>query len=98
MLYDPAENKAEEINEEMINEMCNFSNMSTANNVVKCSANGEAYKQGGKLEGKASTKEVFEDIDIDLDGEEGTDGKPRFREEIKLPPIYQDIYLFDPND
>ena len=79
--------------------MCNFSNMSSG--------------QGGKLQGgfnqccrleepkknnMMTTKKVVEDFDITLDSDIGTGGRPRFREEIKMPPQYESIDLNDPND
>jgi hypothetical protein len=33
-----------------------------------------------------TTKKVVEDYDIDLDGDQGTNGRPRVKEVIKLPP------------
>ena len=36
-----------EIDEEMIQEMCKFSNMSTSNNVKKCSENGQIMRVNG---------------------------------------------------
>jgi len=46
----------------------------------------------------SETKAVSEDIEISLEGDFGTDGRPRVREEIKLPPNYEIIDLNDPND
>ena len=45
-----------------------------------------------------TTKKVVEDFDVTLDADLGTGGRPRFREEIKLPPQYDAIDLNDPND
>ena len=44
------------------------------------------------------TKNVVEDIAIEMEGEVGTGGRPRVKEEIKLPPNYEEIDLNDPND
>jgi hypothetical protein len=41
---------------------------------------------------------VIEDFDINLDGDVGTGGRPRIKEEEKVPPQYELIYLLDPND
>ena len=41
---------------------------------------------------------MTQDISIDIEGEIGTGGRPRVREEIKLPPNYEEIDLNDPND
>lgn len=88
-----------EIDEELIKEMCQFSNMSTANNVKKQSANGVISRvNGGGLQSSVATKNVVEDFAISLDGDQGTNGRPRVREEIKLPPVYENIDLNDPND
>lgn len=90
-----------ELDEDMIKEMCQFSNMSKGNNVKKCSANGEIQRVNQKAQGlqsSAATKQVVEDIAIDLDGDVGTNGRPRVREEIKLPPNYKEIDIHDPND
>lgn len=43
-------------------------------------------------------KNVFEDFDINLDGDSGKDGRPRVREEEKLLPYYESIDLTDPHD
>lgn len=43
-------------------------------------------------------KNVVEDIAIEMEGEVGTGGRPRVKEEIKLPPNYEEIDLNDPND
>ena len=45
-----------------------------------------------------STKNIVEDYDISLDGDLGTNGRSRIREEVKLPPQYEAIDLNDPND
>lgn len=45
-----------------------------------------------------STKNIVEEYDIQLDNDLGTNGRPRFKEEIKLPPQYEAIDLNDPND
>ena len=45
-----------------------------------------------------STKNIVEDYEIALDEDVGTNGRPRFREEVKLPPQYDAIDLNDPND
>jgi hypothetical protein len=88
-----------EIDEETIKEMCMFSNMSTSNNMKKCSANGTIIRTtGGALQSDMTIKPVVEDIDVCLEGEVGTGGRPRVKEEIKLPPNYAEIDLNDPND
>ena len=40
-----------------------------------------------------TTKKVVEDFNIVLDTDLGTNGRPRFKEEIKLPPQYENIDL-----
>lgn len=45
-----------------------------------------------------STKNVVEENEITLEGDIGTNGRPRVKEEIKLPPNYDIIDLNDPND
>lgn len=85
----------------MIKEMCKFSNLSSSNNQKKSSGNGTIVRVNGGLQSSSkatTTKPVVEDIDIHLDGDEGTGGRPRVREEIKLPPNYSEIDLNDPND
>ncbi len=77
--------------------MCNFNNATTANNILHASENGEPYRRTANLQALCETKAVVEDYDIDIDGEEGTGGRPRFREEVKLPPDYN-IDLNDPDD
>lgn len=92
-------NGSEEIDEELLLEMCRFSNSSTANNQLKSSGlNCVARKNGGLQSGSGKTKNIVEDYDIDLEGDTGTDGRPRVREEVKLPPQYESIDLNDPND
>lgn len=78
--------------------MCAFNNKTTANNVKKCSAPGELQRVGGNKESKMTTKNIVEDFDCDLEGENGTDGKPRFKEEVKIPPDYSLIDLNDHDD
>ena len=86
------------VDDAMLLEMCKFSNMSTANNVKKASGNGTIMRvNGANLQSQGQTKNVFEDIDVTLDGDNGTDGRPRVREVIILPPQYKDIDLNDPN-
>lgn len=91
-----------DIDEELLLEMCKFSNMSTANNLKKASGNGMVERkngnlmQGGLIGGE--TKNVQEDFDIDFEGERGENGRPRYREEEKLPPQYENINLVDPED
>lgn len=91
-----------EIDEELLNEMCKFSSMSTANNLKKQGENGIIERRnGGGLQGGnngGEAKSVVEDFDLNLDGDMGTDGRPRIREEIKLPPNYENIDLFDPKN
>jgi hypothetical protein len=83
----------------MIKEMCKMSNLSTSNNVKKQSENGTiTRKNNGQLQSEVTTKPIVEDFDVTLDGEEGTGGRPRIKEEIKLPPVYESIDLHDPND
>ena len=81
--------------------MCMFSNLSTANNIKLCSGNGIIERKNGRaLQGGnlGEAKSVSEDFDIDLDGEKGENGRPRFKEEEKLPPHYELINLIDPDD
>ena len=65
------------------------------------------HKQGGmigirKVPGRAhlnsGTKEVSEDIDITLDGDLGTNGRPRVKEIEKMPPHYDSVDLNDAFD
>lgn len=81
----------------MLLEMCKFSNMSTSNNVKKASGNGTIVRVGGASGKQSGTKNVVEDIDVSLDGDLGTDGRPRVRDVIILPPQYENIDLNDPN-
>ena len=64
--------------------------MSTANNLKKCSENGMIERRnGGGLQGGlngGASKNIVEDFDINLDGDMGTNGRSRIREEEKLPP------------
>lgn len=84
-----------DVDEEFIKEMCKFSNMSTSNNVKKCSGNTITRVNNQQL---MSTKNIVEDYAIDLEGDNGIDGRPRFKEEVKLPPNYDEIDVMDPND
>ena len=42
--------------------------------------------------------QVKESFSLHLPGEKGTGGRPRIREDIKPPPQYQLIDLFDANE
>ncbi len=77
--------------------MCNFNNSTNANNLLKANEDGAPTKRYNNLQALCETKPVVEDYDIELDGEDGTGGRPRFREEVKLPPDYN-IDLNDPDD
>ena len=71
----------------MIKEMCQFSNLSNSSNTVKlqggiCVRDGPVNPQRALM----TTKKVVEDYNIVVDGDHGTNGRPRFREEIKMPP------------
>jgi len=58
--------------------------MSTANNVKKASASGSIMRvNGANLSSQSQTKNVVEDSEVDLDGDMGTDGRPRVKEEVK---------------
>jgi hypothetical protein len=46
----------------------------------------------------SGAKEVSEDISVDLDGDLGTNGRPRVKEIEKLPPQYDSIDLNDAFD
>jgi hypothetical protein len=83
--------KTIEIDEEMLREMCAFSSMSATSNQKKEGGFQPSTRPPPKdNDGKMSqTKAVVEDIDITLDGDEGTGGRPRFKEEVKLPPQYE---------
>lgn len=74
--------------------MCKFANMSNGNSKALESGMRSEQSQNGLM----TTKKVVEDYDLTLDGDLGTNGRPRFREEIKLPPQYDTIDLNDPND
>ena len=86
-----------EISEDLLREMCDFSNLSTSKGSVKEGGNNN-YRPANKSQGLMSTKNIVEDYEISLDNDLGTDGRPRFKEEIKLPPQYESIDLIDPND
>jgi hypothetical protein len=47
---------------------------------------------------KSNIKEVSEEVDLDFEGEAGSGGRPRVREEVKIPPKYDQIDLNDPDD
>ena len=73
--------------------------MTTANNVKKESGNVRVMRANrGGLQSSMQTKAVVENYDIDLGEDCGTNGRPRVKEEIKLPPQYESIDLNDPND
>lgn len=78
--------------------MCKFSNMTTSNNVKKASGNCVTRVNGPNLHSLAQTKNVVEDISVELEGDIGTDGRPRVREVVKIPPQYESIDLLDPNE
>ena len=84
----------------MLREMCAFSNLSATSNQKKEGGLAPTSRPPkAENDGKMSkTKEVKEDIDLVLDGDMGTGGRPRFKEEVKLPPQYEAIDLNDPND
>jgi hypothetical protein len=79
-----------EINEEMLMEMCKFSNMSTSNSVKKQADNGmiERSNKGYCSGFAAKTTNITEDFDLNIDGDEGVNGRPRVREEEKPDPGY----------
>jgi hypothetical protein len=78
--------------------MCAFSNLSTNKNTVKEGGYPANYRRPTVVEGLQSTKEIVEEYEISLDTDLGTNGRPRVKEEIKLPPQYENIDLNDPND
>lgn len=90
----------EEIDEETLREMIANSNKLAANNLMMEGENGTYYRKNGaeNMHFKSKVKEVTEEYDIDDEGETGTGGKPRVREEIKIPPKYDEIDLNDPDD
>ena len=81
-----AEDKVSEIDEEMLNEMCNFNNATTANNVVQTTDKGEPFRRTANLQALCETRAVVEEFDIYIDGDQGEGGRPRVKEEVKLPP------------
>lgn len=83
--------------EELLNEMCGFSN-STAISNLREDENGNLTRLGPDAGLKSETKKVEEEHEIDLEGDFGTDGRPRVKEEEKLPPNYAMIDLYDPNE
>lgn len=76
--------------------MCAFSQISSTN--TKAKEGGNKFRPPGKKQHLMSTKNISEDYEISLANDQGTDGRPRFKEEIKLPPQYESIDLNDPND
>lgn len=83
----------------MLKEMCSFSNRSTSANVKVRNEQGHIVRKNGGLQGGLNShKKVVEDYQIDLDGDFGENGRPRIKEEVKLPPEYENIDLCDPND
>ncbi len=76
--------------------MCAFSQISTSK--TKAKEGGNNFRPPNKAKALMSTKNIVEDYEISLDNDNGTDGRPRFKEEIKLPPKYEEIDLIDPND
>lgn len=79
--------------------MAAFSNKSGGRAVVRMNADGKmerVYEGNPSL--KCSTKKVREDISLDLDGEHGTGGRPRVKEEVKIPPNYEQVNLIDPDE
>ncbi len=90
--------KASDSDDEFLLEMANFANKSCSNNVVKCSENGGLTRGQGNPDTKCSTKAVVEDYAMDLDGEDGEGGRPRVKPDDRVPPVYAEIDMFDPND
>ena len=71
----------------MLREMCAFSNLSTGRTTAKESGYGGNFRPSNRQnQGLMSTKNIVEDYEIALDVDVGTNGRPRFREEVKLPP------------
>ena len=99
--------QAHDIDEDMLRELCAISNQTTTSR-ASAKKKGEGVSSGfrdkntsastARLMSGNTTKSVKEDISLDLEGDIGTDGRPRVREEIKLPPNYEEIDLNDPND
>ncbi len=83
-----------EISEDLLREMCALSTLSKSNNTAKSSC----HRPNNNTVVLCSTKNIQEDYEISLDNDEGTNRRPRFKEEIKLPPQYESIDLIDPND
>lgn len=80
--------------------MCSISNLSTSkgSNLEGGFNSSTPFRPSDKPKGLCNTKQIKEDYDIDLDIDVGSNGRPRFKEEIKMPPQYESIDLNDPND
>lgn len=81
-------------------EMCSISNLSTSKGSnLEGGFNGSTpFRPVIKDKGLCNMKQIKEDYDIDLDIDIGSNGRPRFKEEIKMPTQYELIDLNDPND
>jgi hypothetical protein len=64
---------------------------------MKEGENGEVERVSPDAGLKSHTKEIGEEADLEMEGEVGEGGRPRFKEEEKLPPNYAEIVLDDPN-
>lgn len=87
-----------DIDEEMIREMCMFSNMSSSKMEKKEGGFAGVRKPAGRAHLNSGTKAITEEIDIELDGDFGTGGRPRIHDIVKLPPQYDAVDLNDPEE
>lgn len=81
--------------------MVAFSNMGSAKGAVKEGGFGSYRPNTQKSDLQSDikpAKPIVEEYEISLDNDFGTDGRPRVKEEIKLPPQYESIDLNDTND
>ena len=90
------------MDEGFLREMCELSSKSTSNASTKHGGSDEFgnpnFRPANRVNGLCNTRYIKEDFEMQLDGDFGSNGRPRFREEIKLPPQYESIDLNDPND
>lgn len=77
--------------------MCLLSNAMTQTNIKK-NEDGTVERVVPDQALKGNMKCVGEEAALELEGEDGHDGKPRFKEEEKLPPNYAEIDLYDENE
>ena len=99
----PAEKQeeAEKVDEELLRDMCLLSNSVHHTNLHRNAA-GELEKLANDPALKGHLKEVAETAEHGFHGDEqgmsGAGGKPRVKEEQKLPPNYAEIDLYNENE